>query len=1310
MKKLLSVFIIALMLLPMAVEAQCGSNNLKADDGQNEYQSLKIGRHCWLKPNLKTNVPGSFIYYSDMYPDTTANLNAYGRLYNWETAVGNPVVAGEHGFVRGICPEGWHIPTSAEVQELSTYEAPEVHATTNWLIPGTNTTNYTQMPGGFYNAGTNRYENLCGEAYFWSVGADQKPIEVWSDCHCDKFLLNPGKERNGLSVRCVYKIYRAEVTTKKASNVLPISAQLNGEVTFAGYDENAKRGFLFGTDGTNWSDVFEIAADPNIEGSYSKSVEDLTPGTTYYYQAYAVNEFDTAFGMVRSFNSLRLPTDTTKEVTDIKSKSATFNASYSNPDNVALTEKGFLYSSVNAVPTFADTRVDGTDGASQTYSKAVTGLTPNTKYYVRAYVITTYADTVLGEVKDFYTWKLKVTTDSSNAVTMNSATLYATFEMANIQNPSVNVGFRYGCSRQALDSIAVKATPMTESGDYSVTLSNLEHNTLYYLAAFVAFEGDTAYGDTLSFRTTASSPCPNLQTIADVDGNEYNTVQIGKQCWMAENLRTTAGLALSTNYFHVNGDSGNDETYGLLYNRNTAMSACPKGWRVPSDADWDTLTKHVFSIESNRCGDCSSWEKTTCVGRALASTFGWKSTGSDVCYVGYGNGGSNATDFNAFPAGFWADGWGYKTDEGDPSMGKFAFFWTSTKWSYPIYRYISYNQATVRNAEEEEPLVYYSVRCICNMSVTTDSVNNRNNRGDATLYGFVKSLNGNPTVNAGFKYGTCPCSMNSIKSMQISKPESFKTTLNLEKNKTYYFAAFVTTGINDTVWGDTLSFSTYSATPCKGQPIVMDHEGHEYATVKIGTQCWMTQNLRVTTSPRQGTEIGLINLTNGRDSSPSNDIPYYFKPNAGTETNLNGLSPEEYVCKYGLPYNYPAAVDTMGSPDLFPNEIRRGICPDGWHVPTKTDFENLTQKDGWFDAFNILNGGCFDSEGDTFNHVGLYPFFWSSSLGNDSKPYVFIYDYDYYNTPALASVNIVTEKRSLGNHIRCLRDPRFISATTDSVGNRDKTGKVTLYGNVTSMGDYDAVTAGFNYGTDINSMSGIVSESVSDTGSVQITLNLEKNKIYYFVFYVSTIDNNKVWGDTIEFSTYSANPCEEQAIVTDHQGHEYATVQIGEQCWMAKDLRVDSTSNTPNGEHLSRWINDDNTKSLYHTCSNGIVYNWRAAMDLTVDATNVVTAQPNHRGLCPENWHLPTDAEWHTLDNAFTEEEARTAFAAVMVNMYQNSQEYGSNSVARYWSSTPRNVVCCAKYSRLDEGDSAFIFADNGEYKYTGFSVRCLRD
>ena len=217
-------------------------------------------------------------------------------------------------------------------------------------------------------------------------------------------------------------------------------------------------------------------------------------------------------------------------------------------------------------------------------------------------------------------------------------------------------------------------------------------------------------------------PCSGASTLTDYDGNVYNTVQIGNQCWMKENLRSThysdgtaiaAGSVISTTvaYYYTPGGSFN---YGYLYNwkavmRNSSSSQanpsgvqgiCPTGWHVPSDAEWAELQDYVGSQNQYLCSNNSSY-----IAKALAATTGW-TTSSGTCAVGYNQSTNNATGFGALPAGYYSY-YGYDR------FGNFAYFWSATEASSDNawYRDLYYNDAHVTRTSYDK-VVGGSVRCL----------------------------------------------------------------------------------------------------------------------------------------------------------------------------------------------------------------------------------------------------------------------------------------------------------------------------------------------------------------------------------------------------------------------------------------------------------------------------------------------------------------------------------------------------------------------------------------------------------------------
>ena len=236
---------------------------------------------------------------------------------------------------------------------------------------------------------------------------------------------------------------------------------------------------------------------------------------------------------------------------------------------------------------------------------------------------------------------------------------------------------------------------------------------------------------TLQFAETVGNPydgqpCSGAATVTDIDNNTYNTVQIGNQCWMKENLRTThysngTSIALgsspstTTAYrYYPDNNSSNVSTYGYLYNwpavmgNSSSSSAnpsgvqgiCPTGWHVPDDAEWTQLTNYVSSQTQYQCNGSSGN-----IAKALASTTGWNSSTS-TCAVGNNPSANNATGFSALPAG------GYPAGEYG-NFGDDANFWSATEnyVNYAYYRGLYYDYAYVSRVVDFKSYGF-SVRCV----------------------------------------------------------------------------------------------------------------------------------------------------------------------------------------------------------------------------------------------------------------------------------------------------------------------------------------------------------------------------------------------------------------------------------------------------------------------------------------------------------------------------------------------------------------------------------------------------------------------
>ena len=169
--------------------------------------------------------------------------------------------------------------------------------------------------------------------------------------------------------------------------------------------------------------------------------------------------------------------------------------------------------------------------------------------------------------------------------------------------------------------------------------------------------------------------------VTDIDGNVYNTVTIGTQTWMSENLKTTKyndGTAipnisdsiswsnLTTNaYCDYNNIPNNSITYGRNYNWYAATdfrNICPTSWHVPSDGEWNILGSYLDNtVDSTAIG----WEGIS-VGNQLKE--------SGTIHWAIGSNGTNSSNFTALPGG------GRRADGSFAGIGIQGAWWTSTDY------------------------------------------------------------------------------------------------------------------------------------------------------------------------------------------------------------------------------------------------------------------------------------------------------------------------------------------------------------------------------------------------------------------------------------------------------------------------------------------------------------------------------------------------------------------------------------------------------------------------------------------------------
>ncbi|MCK4664529.1 MAG: hypothetical protein KAT68_16795 [Bacteroidales bacterium] len=506
------------------------------------------------------------------------------------------------------------------------------------------------------------------------------------------------------------------LTTTAISAITENSAVSGGNISYNGGATITARGVCWSTtQNPTISDAF--TTDGTGTGSFTSNITGLTANSTYYVRAYATNSTGTAYGNQLEFTTLEitgLPTVTTTAISSITVNSAVSGGDVTSDGGATVTAKGVCWST-SSNPTLSDNLTNNGLGTG-TFVSDITGLTENTTYYVRAYA-TNSVGTAFSDELTFTTSSENpiITTKDITSITDNSAVCGGT--VIEEGEHGINIcGVCYGTSPNPdINGLHTDAT-YTDSS-FTSTMQELSPVTTYYVRAYVISSFVYFYGDEKTFTTDTVDPCNGISTVTDYDGNYYNTVAIGNQCWMKENLQTTSyadGTALVNGtsagditgddttkyYFAYDDNEGNVPIYGRLYtwaaimNEATSSNAnpsgvqgvCPTGWHVPSDAEWTELTDYLG-------GESVAGGKMKEVG-----TTHWTSPNTDA---------TNESGFTALPNGY------RNYDSTFDGIGYNGHYWNSTEYSTTNAwnRNMNYSISNV-NRDNHYKNYGFSVRCV----------------------------------------------------------------------------------------------------------------------------------------------------------------------------------------------------------------------------------------------------------------------------------------------------------------------------------------------------------------------------------------------------------------------------------------------------------------------------------------------------------------------------------------------------------------------------------------------------------------------
>jgi uncharacterized protein (TIGR02145 family) len=549
-------------------------------------------------------------------------------------------------------------------------------------------------------------------------------------------------------------------------------------------------------------------------------------------------------------------------------------------------------------------------GSNTSYDE--TGLTCNTSYtrYVWAYTDCNYSD-----------------------VTILSGTTGATFQQAPIEGfhiaTTTDITWKWKMAFGATGYKWNTTDDLPTAIDLGLNLSNeepdLTANTLYTRYVWAVNGNCGISTPTLLTQKTKTNTFLCGQTIIDPrdggTGLNYNTVLIGNQCWLKQNLNV--GVIADQNgqlndatieKFCYNNIPLNCDIYGGLYTWDEMMQytttqgtqgICPNGWYLPSDNDWCTLTTYLDN--AHNCGDQAS--NVANFMKEVGTTH-WSITNNDV---------NDNSIFSALPGG----GFIYPTPTYD-NIGEIADFWTSTQGSgnNADGRQMYYNQSYVGNSSVNKSS-FLAVRCMKDCTPPSAPV-----EGTHVPTGVQITWNWGVVTDAiGYRWNYT----NDYNSATEILTNSY-TEVGLIGNTTYtrYIWAFKDGSYSSQT---TLHATTSPGTTCP-TTLTDIRDGQTYPVVQIGPQCWMAKNLNYSYG----------NVMTDQSIEQSDDYgqveKYCYNNSPGNCDIYGGLY------QWAEAVNYYNGVTNTTSWGTQPTKVR-GICPLGWHIPL---------QDEWGALINYLGG------------------------------------------------------------------------------------------------------------------------------------------------------------------------------------------------------------------------------------------------------------------------------------------------------------------------------------------------------------------
>ncbi len=358
-----------------------------------------------------------------------------------------------------------------------------------------------------------------------------------------------------LTVKATNATVLPTLNTMEATSVDTDSAVLNGEILTHGVPEYTERGFVYSTSSlpTTENAIEQLTALLSDDEKYSTIATGLELGTTYYVRAYAINAAGIAYSTnVVSFKPHQVPPELkTEDPTNISvsSGTATFKGTIKYEGDPVYTERGFVYGHAHNPTVEDDTKKEVAGYGEGAFSIKVTELEINTIYYIRAYAINEVGIGYGNEIKlDFNAVKPIVYTKEPTNVSISGGTATFNGSIESVGDPAYTErGFVYGTVHNpTIEDDINKVVTGIGKGDFSVNITDLEMNNIYYIRAYAINSQGTTYGNEVTLDFNAVMPVVSTSTVTAINIAAGTATLNGKIDSIGDPAYTERGFVYAT--------------------------------------------------------------------------------------------------------------------------------------------------------------------------------------------------------------------------------------------------------------------------------------------------------------------------------------------------------------------------------------------------------------------------------------------------------------------------------------------------------------------------------------------------------------------------------------------------------------------------------------------------------------------------------------------------------------------------------------------------------------------------------------------